>query len=271
MGHPAGRGPGSAARFMRVSWAGRSPFGRFPPMRFAHEWGTQIVLWVGHPPECAMDGAHGVSFWCPAFHCHRGRIMSPSSSEQSIRATRNWAKEVAQAGKGILKALGWFLLVCIVGGIAVTLYESYESHQPVDHDTPVWIQGDWLVGEYRVCQMRTKMQPADPDSLAKLPRLFCGQDSIGYVDFQLETNSARQTALIPSGNVTDDAFDSYFHILPVSYFGSIKTSDVKGFKYDPNGPDRYKDFIYDYDRSDKWVISWRCQRNAESLTCKSLD
>ena len=38
---------------------GRSPFGRFPPMRFAHEWGTQIVLWVGHPPEGAMGVAPG--------------------------------------------------------------------------------------------------------------------------------------------------------------------------------------------------------------------
>jgi len=34
---------------------------------------------------------------------------------------------------------------------------------PHSHDTPVWIQGDWSVGEYRNCQM-----------LVSASRLFCG-------------------------------------------------------------------------------------------------
>jgi hypothetical protein len=153
--------------------------------------------------------------------------------------------------------------------IAIMLYESYEFHQPVDHDTPVWIQGDWLVGEYRVCQMRTKTVPPQQkelDSLNKLPRLFCGVDSNGLFDFQRQTSPVSPPPDIkapPDGSmylftVTADAFDSYFHILPVEYFGSIQPS-----------PD--KNFIYDYDRTDKWVISWRCQRNSNSLTCKAVD
>lgn len=202
--------------------------------------------------------------------------MSPSKLEQPWRATANWASEVAQGGKVALKIVGGVLLFGGVAAVAVVLWNSYLSHQPVDHDTPVWIQGDWLVGEYRVCQMRTKMQPAGPDSLAKLPRLFCGQDASGIVDFQRATNPALQDTTIPDGDVftvsvTSDALDSYFHVLPIRYFGTVKTSEVKGFKYDPNGPDSYKDFIYEYDRTDKWVISWRCQRLSESLTCKALD
>jgi len=197
--------------------------------------------------------------------------MSSSKLEQAIRAIAVWAGEVANACKGISKTLGWWLLAIVIAGIALRLYTSYEFHQPVGHDTPVWIQGDWLVGEYRVCQMRTKMQPTDPDSQAKLPRLFCAQDDIGFVDFQLETGTSRHDALLSTGDVTANIFDSYFHVLPVRYYGSVNTSEVKGFVYNPDGPDRFKDFIYDYDRTDKYVISWRCQRNSESLTCKALD
>jgi hypothetical protein len=164
---------------------------------------------------------------------------------------------------GVVAFLLW--LLCYGAAWAVKFYESSKSSQPVTHDTPVWIQGDWLVGEYRVCQMRTKMQPEDPDSLAKLPRLFCAQDASGFVDFQLETDSVRQKAPIPTGDVTANVFDVYFHVLPVSYSGFIKTSSG-----DYNFPLTY-DFIYDYDRTDKLVISWRCQRNSDSLTCKALD
>lgn len=195
--------------------------------------------------------------------------MSPFRLEQAFRATAVWANEVAQVGKGILKIVLWVFLAGAAVAIAIMLYESYESHQPVDHDTPVWIQGDWLVGEYRVCQMRTKTVPPQQkelDSLNKLPRLFCGVDSNGLFDFQRQTSPVSPQSDIkapPNGSmylftVTADAFDSYFHILPVEYFGSIQPS-----------PD--KDFIYDYDRTDKWVISWRCQRNSNSLTCKAVD
>ena len=189
--------------------------------------------------------------------------MSPVWLEQAFQATVVWAKEVAQVGKGILKIVFWVFLAGFSLAIAIMLYESYESHQPVDHDTPVWIQGDWLVGEYRVCKMRTKMQPAYPDTLAKLPRLFCGKDANGVADFQRETYPDLQNAMLPSSDVfvasvTADEFDSLFHVLPVRYFGSTQ-------------PSPEKDFIYDYDRTDKWVISWRCQRNSNSLTCKSLD
>jgi len=187
---------------------------------------------------------------------------------RAFRATAVWAQELAPAGKGILKVLGWLVLVFAVGGLGFALLQWYESHQPVDHDTPVWIQGDWLVGEFRVCQMRTKTVPEqrkDLDSLDKLPRLFCGEDANGLFDFQTTAvvREPGEFALPPQGGmyfigVTADDLAADFHVLPVRYFGFIQSSSDNGF-------------IYDYDRTDKWVISWRCQRLSESLTCKALD
>lgn len=192
--------------------------------------------------------------------------MPPSKLERAYRATGAWANEV---GKPLLKAVAWVSFFGVVAAIAITLFNSYESHQPVDHDTPVWIQGDWLVGEYRDCQMRTKTVPdqrKDLDSIEKLPRLFCGEDANGLFDFDRETSLISpppDTQAPPAGamyfvSVTGNDLDRYFHVLPVKYFGSIQSSSDKRF-------------IYDYDRTDKWVISWRCQRLSESLECKALD
>jgi len=155
---------------------------------------------------------------------------------------------------------GWGCIVGlgILGALAFGLFAILESNSliPHSHDTPVWIQGDWLVGEYRDCQMRTKTVPRqrkDLDSLDQLPRLFCSQDATGLFDFQ------RATALVPpppniqappEGNmyfftVTGSGLDHEFHTMPVSYYGRI-------------------------DRQ-LWVISWRCQRHSASLVCKALD
>jgi len=150
----------------------------------------------------------------------------------------------------------------VFGGIAVIgllfgLYGWLDDGGRISHsnETPVWIQGDWLVGEYRDCQMRTKTDPPqrkDIDSLDKLPRLFCGEDANGLFDFQREIEpSLHDVQTPPEGSmyfigVTADDLDRDFHVLPVRYFGRI-------------------------DRTDKWVISWRCQRLSESLECRALD
>ena len=197
--------------------------------------------------------------------------MSPLVPSQPATQPRSLISELVQAGKGILKAVAWVFLIVIACGLALAGYESYESSQPVDHDTPVWIQGDWLAGEFRVCQMRTKAVPEqrkDLDSLTKLPRLFCGNDANGLFDFQRQIALPSDTPAPAPGEmyfvgVTTEDLDGDFHVLPVSYFGSIKTA-----RGNRTGD---QDFIYDYDRTDKWVISWRCQRNTQSLTCKALD
>jgi hypothetical protein len=150
----------------------------------------------------------------------------------------------------------------LIGLAFAFLYSGFTSLDQAgwithNHDTPVWIQGDWLVGEYRDCQMRTKTVPEqrkDLDSLDKLPRLFCSQDADGLFDFQ------RATALVapppdvqapPQGNmylftVTSSELDHEFHTMPARYNGRI-------------------------DREDKCVISWRCQRKSDSLTCNALN
>ena len=160
-------------------------------------------------------------------------------------------KEETAMGCGCLVLLAFVIWGCIAAFYGLN-ESGWITHS---HDTPVWIQGDWLVGEYRDCQMRTKTVPEqkkDMDSLGKLPRLFCGDDANGLFDFQRQISSPpADTPAPPLGKmyligVTTDDLDSDFHVLPVRYFGRI-------------------------DRQDKWVISWRCQRLSESLECKALD
>jgi hypothetical protein len=158
---------------------------------------------------------------------------------------------------GILKSIGWYWLFCGLGILACGLYTALDNSGwiPHNHDTPVWIQGDWMVGEYRTCLMLTTTPVAGTvqtqELKAALPRLLCGHesgsDSAGtfaeFVEAMPDMNSAKNAVW---GGGGWSAFDSYFHVLPVRYNGRIN-------------------------RPDKWFISWRCQRNSESLTCKALD
>lgn len=129
------------------------------------------------------------------------------------------------------------------------------------HDTPVWIQGNWIVGEYRDCQMRTKTVPPnrkDLDSVDKLPRLFCAGDKNGLFDFQTTVVTPPPDIKAPPEGtmyligVTAADLDHDFHVMPVRFDGRI-------------------------DRTDKWVISWRCQRlsmgflESAAIECKALD
>ncbi len=177
---------------------------------------------------------------------------------RAFRAIAVWAGEVTQASKGVLKTIGWALFAFFAGVIAINSYSDLDSSGwiPHDHDTPVWIQGDWLVGEYRDCQMRTKTVAGGDktlDNLNRLPRLFCGKDANGLFDFQ-HTNGAEPPPpdqVPPEGamylyTVTGDELEQDFHVMPVRYDGRI-------------------------DRIDKWVIAWRCQRLSASLECKALD
>jgi hypothetical protein len=116
-----------------------------------------------------------------------------------------------------------------------------------DHETPVWIKGEWLAGEYRVCQMPLLPRQQLPDSA----HLLCGQGE--------GENVKDKDAWSPDfiGSVPDHEFlglmagkwlavETHFHILSVNYWGEI-------------------------DRSDRTMFSWRCQRNSDSLTCKAMN
>jgi hypothetical protein len=139
--------------------------------------------------------------------------------------------------------VGWIVMAALCFGAIFVVDRVVDFLQDRhDHDTPVWIQGDWLVGEYRECDMQTST-PAfegshyDAEDLKTLPRLFCGRAANGFFEWseaKTGTDTSWQTI---SGD---------FHILPVSYYGR-------------------------FERPDKWLISWRCQRNSGSLTCKALN
>ena len=121
-----------------------------------------------------------------------------------------------------------------------------------NHDTPVWIKGDWIVGEYRNCGMRTTTPPVgivlSQEAQAELPRLFCGKnwkgEGVSEFEIAMPDPAAATNAIFGQGDWS--ALDSNFHILPVRYHGRI-------------------------DRPDAVFVSWRCQRLSESLECKAPD
>lgn len=156
----------------------------------------------------------------------------------------------------------WAVLAVVLMGVvarpiydvAGSIYESLNNAGWIthDHDTPVWIQGDWMAGEYRTCQLLTTTPMAggvlSQEARAELPRLLCGRDpSESIFGSIVEFQNAVPNVTVAQWDRGDwSAFDSYFHVLPVRYNGRIE-------------------------RPDKWYVSWRCQRENASLTCKALN
>jgi len=139
------------------------------------------------------------------------------------------------------------LALLAAGGIAAFSSLKQNGWIPHSHDTPVWIQSDWLVGEYRECDMP-----------ARTTRLFCGRDSIagksiaGFADSVSDDDATNAFNAAMTRNAQTDwtPLEKYFHVLPVRYYGRLVR------------PER------DTERA---ILSWRCQRNGDSLTCKALD
>ena len=135
-----------------------------------------------------------------------------------------------------------------------------------EHQTPVWIQGDWLSGEYRTCQMLTSTNgwfrfrtdgSLSPNSEAELRRLFCsatvhsashtGANS-AFSDFYDSLSRDDFNAASAAFDVDSSwhAVDRHFHVLSVRFNGRI---------------DRPKDIF----------VSWRCQRREGSIACWALN
>lgn len=160
----------------------------------------------------------------------------------------------------IKTATGWgcLILLCFVG---YGIYGGYEwldgdGWIPHDHDTPVWIHGDWIVGEYRDCDMLTASVGLRPEVGAELPRLFCGDHGSGrsepeFLDefhYDDPHTLAAMDAVLHGGDWR--GFDNMFHVLPVSYHGRIDRQAMPG---------------------DLPPIEWRCQRLSASLECKAVN
>ena len=56
------------------------------------------------------------------------------------------------------------------------IYRLFDNYGWIEHDqdTPVWIKGEWLAGEYRVCQVPLVPEQSLPDSA----HLLCGQSEV---------------------------------------------------------------------------------------------
>ena len=183
-----------------------------------------------------------------------GRAIRASLGSKNA-ASMIWVMGQVRNCKGLVKkSVEWLVtgglvifglwLLCYLGIWAVGLYKSLDNSGWIahNHDTPVWIQGDWLVGEYRECDMQTTTTVFEgshynAEELKTLPRLFCGRAANGFFEWS-ETKTGT--------DVSWQTISGDFHTLPVSYFGRLE-------------------------RPDKWRVSWRCQRNSNSLTCKALN
>ncbi len=116
---------------------------------------------------------------------------------------------------------------------------------PHSHDTPIWIQGDWLAGEYRICEMPGYLWGGLPESA----HLLCSSgdpravEGVWPVEFR-ESLSSDEAYRIDMGLWY--GLERHFHVLPVKYWGRI-------------------------DRTDRTGFSWRCQKEASGLECKALN
>lgn len=116
---------------------------------------------------------------------------------------------------------------------------------PHSHDTPVWIGGDWLTGEFRVCEMPGYLWgrlPANAHLLCSSgdPR---GVEGVWPAEFRtsLSTEESNQVA---SGSW--DGLERHFHVLPIKYWGKI-------------------------DRKDRLIFPWSCQRQSSGLKCWAIN
>jgi hypothetical protein len=158
-----------------------------------------------------------------------------------------WWQNPTSGANNSEKGWGCLLPLFIIGVIAYWGYGWLDGNAWIerDHDTPVWIKGEWLVGEYRVCQIPLVPEQPLPDSA----HLLCGQSEVLMEEDLWSPDFVRglsdpEFAELMAGRWS--SLDQHFHILPVHYWGRI-------------------------DRSDRKMFSWRCQRNSDSLTCKALD
>jgi hypothetical protein len=155
------------------------------------------------------------------------------------------------AEKSNLRAVGVFVIAWVVIALAINACAWVEG--TIDdfgwirhsHDTPVWIGGDWLTGEYRACKM-----PLMPNhSLPASAHLICGQDFKEDLDDPWPQDFVGS---IPNHDLYElmgskwDAAEHYFHVLPVMYWGRI-------------------------DRNSQMTFSWRCQKETSGLTCYALN
>ena len=155
-----------------------------------------------------------------------------------------WFREVSDAAPPIVKLLR---LLFIVGFLVCLAYGGYSDLDkygwiPREHDTPTWIGGDWMVGEYRECDLLTTTPVVEgntysKDDLLHLPRLYCGRAEGGFFEYAGQREGT---------DVSWDAIGKDFHTFSVKYWGMLE-------------------------RPDRWKDARRCKRLSETIECKALN
>lgn len=162
------------------------------------------------------------------------------------------------SGRRIVKSSAWVvgaLLLFLVGsqGWSFLHRTLWTAH---DLDTRVWIGGEWLVGEFRYCQMQTGFGRGSEENrnfVENLPRLYCGEEEADTPKFETDTASvltSPDSSTAPGGvsPPIDSALgpDSHrFHLMRVHFVGRIE-------------------------RSNQPLALWRCKRSSDSLDCMSI-
>lgn len=222
------------------------------------------LLFINHPVWGTLCIVIGIISGLIGVYCDSPRFKS-GDAKRGFADFKVWLRErlfaIWEATKKLFKwmaglAVAGVCVVLVVGGYLSIDNSGWIIHR---HDTPVWIQGDWLVGEYRTCGLLTAPPVArrvlSQDPHAELPRLFCGMNSsLSGFDILTDFQNAMPDTTSASNALTGgdwSAFGSYFHVLPVRYYGRI-------------------------DRPEMGYVFWRCQRlsgilQSASLECKAVN
>ena len=173
-------------------------------------------------------------------------LSAESSSAARNRKYKPTALLLALVGAGVVASAIW-----IYGWKALDRL-GWISH---DRDTPVWIGGDWMIGEYRKCQMRLEATPGtiEIEQREEQPTLYCGEHANGVAEYEAararETPRGEDIEVSGKMKATPDAKagdEHGFHVMPVQFFS--RTENLE-----------------------KAPLAWRCRRNSDSLTCKAAD
>lgn len=176
--------------------------------------------------------------------------LGAGTAKRSFADLKDWAREcVKDAWKEAKTPFKWALGLALAWSLADAGYRLADRKDRVTHNqnTPVWVQGDWTVGEYRNCDMPLGST-----------RLFCGKspvDGSGVAAFPESVSDGDLPAAVVAAynreTQTDwSALDRYFNFLPVSFYGRLQRAERNQLMA---------------------TFSWRCQRTTKRLTCEPLD
>ncbi len=149
--------------------------------------------------------------------------------------------------KSTAGGMGCLFLLFVVGWLAYGAYGLLDESGWIQHshDTPVWIEGEWLTSEYRGCKMPGRAW----GELPTYAHLLCGKglqniDDAWPAPFRNGLSPEEYVGVFSKGHW--DTAEHYFHVLPVRYWGKIN-------------------------RLDRDTFSWSCQKQESGLVCYAVN